>query len=264
MNFSIKTVGVLAALIAVQCTFFDGASAQPAPDDNRLQPDRLRDALKERAKTRPRIAPPPLGLPPQRISAAPINWQDVEQAEARTRQRDAGAQRSFRANIGQAAEGLRRVPIDNLPRINPPEISRVLLPVLVPATPEILETVVVYGQQDAYTANAEVAEGVSLRMAGTRKKLVLPSATTARERIKELREKRPLLPGQGVPYVITRSVSSTDLSFSRFGAGYVLSLICDDPENDQRCAEDAFISSLVSSMALLNRKPAEEEGDDDE
>ncbi|MEO0880179.1 MAG: hypothetical protein AAFY22_10765, partial [Pseudomonadota bacterium] len=59
-------------------------------------------------------------------------------------------------------------------------------------------------------------------------------------------------------YIITRSEYSVDLSFSRFGAGYVLSLLCDDQDTDARCTEDDYITELASSMALLNE--SEERG----
>jgi hypothetical protein len=124
--------------------------------------------------------------------------------------------------------------------------------VLVPAQQRVLETVQVIGQPDAYTAIAEVADGVDMRIAGSRKQLVLERPSGPRASLEKMRAARPPLPGIGARYVITRSVSSTDLSFSRFNVGYVLSLICDDPNRDVRCAEDDFITELASSMALLN------------
>ena len=253
-----------AAFLITASVSLTGALAQPT-DENGVAPlDELRADIENRVKTRPRIAPPPIGNPPQRISIARIDWETVRRFEQETRQRDNQGTQSPDAALERTAEGLRRISPDRLPRIRIPELRRPSLPILVPASPEILASVVVYGQADSYSARADVASGVMLRVAGTRKKLILPSRADAAERLRTLRQNRPRLPSLDAPYVITRSSSSTDLSFSAFGAGYVVSLICDDPATDSRCAEDAFIASLSSSMALLNEKPLQAEEADDE
>ena len=74
----------------------------------------------------------------------------------------------------------------------------------------------------------------------------------ARQRFSAMRSSQQTLPGLDVPYLITRSELSTDLSFSKYGAGYVLSLMCDDPDGDDRCAKDDFIVALASNLSVLN------------
>lgn len=244
--------GAMAGAAAAIFGLCAAAAQTSEPEEGQPSPARLQEMLEERAKSRPRLSRPPLGNVPLRDAVAEISWDEVSVLLSR-------------ADETRTRQGLRRPTPNDLPLVRPPELARVSLPILVPGTSEILSSVVVYGQPDAYTAKAEAGDGAALRVSGSRKRLVLPTRTQAGERLRKLRASRPPLPGLDAEYVITRSVSSTDLSFSRFGAGYVLSLMCDEPETDERCTDDAFITSLASSMAVLNEAPAtDEEGDNNE
>jgi hypothetical protein len=249
---------VATALVLLAATGMSSAQEQPAerrlatPDEEPVAaPDRLRAAVRERALTRPRVSPPPLGTPPRAVISAPVQWDEVRVLITDTQRRATG--NLTRATTGAPTAGLRSVAPEQLRRVRPVEVDRVSLPVLVPNAPRVLETVQVFGQENAYAAIANAAEGVDLRVSGTRKKLIVERPQRARQALDRLRASRPQLPGMGADYLVTRSESSTDLSFSRFGSGYVLSLICDDPEGDVRCAEDEYIVSLASSMVLLNQ-----------
>ncbi|MEL7488223.1 MAG: hypothetical protein AAGJ87_13515, partial [Pseudomonadota bacterium] len=193
-----------------------------------------------------------------------VDWAAVRMLLEETQARDRTALQRLTAGPRAAtgafqSEGLRTLAPERTPRIAPPELSRVAMPVLVPQTEEILATVRVYGQPDAYTANATAADGIDIRISGARKKLVLPAGSDVRSALQRRRLSRPPLPGLGARYVVTRSESSTDLSFSRFGCGYVLSVVCDAPARDPRCTQDDYIVTLADRMALLNVEAEGEE-----
>ncbi|MEM8986997.1 MAG: hypothetical protein AAGC95_09765 [Pseudomonadota bacterium] len=250
-----------AFIAALSALIVTSAALAQTSDDFPMQ--RLRAFLEERAATRPVLNPPPIGRAPLREDAAQIDWAQVDRLLAEAEKRDAAVRQKLSRGVAGASdrlsEGLRSLSADRLPNIAAPELDRVRMPVLVPSSIEVLNTVQVFGQPDAYTAIATAAPGVALRISGARKKLVLERPPRPSEALKKLREERPPLPGMGSKYVITRSESSTDLSFSRFGCGYVISITCDDPDRDARCTEDAFITSLASSMALLKASAVEED-----
>ncbi|GGD04186.1 hypothetical protein [Aquisalinus flavus] len=181
-----------------------------------------------------------------------VDWDDVSATMAETRRRDAAGANAASAASVPRLEGLRALAPTQLQRVRPSEVDAVQMPVLVPGSDEILASVQVFGQADAYSAIADAGNNLAFRISGARKRLVLEDPPAPRVAMERMRSARPPLPGLGARYVITRSDSSTDLSFSRFGCGYVLSLMCDDPDGDARCAEDDFIVSLASSMVLLN------------
>lgn len=249
------------ALIALCFAPLDGALAQDAPTatvagqetpPERL--DRIRTILKDRARSRPRIDPPPVGLAPLEVVAPPVDWALAAQLVERAQRLDAArlnATRSVTTGVTAPQPGLRAVNPQRLPLIAPAEVDRVLIPVLAPATAEIAASLRVIGQDDAYTAVATAADGVAVRMSGARKRLVLPPRAAPPDRLRRLKAQTRTLTGLETEYVVTRSDSSTDLSFSKFGVGYVLSLICDDPD-DLRCAQDAYIVALAEAMVLLN------------
>lgn len=212
---------------------------------------RTRDFLREKAQTRPRLLPPPIGRPPLRNDRAAVDWDEVRTTMAETSRRDAASANVTTAVVPRRPEGLRALAPERLQRVRPAEVDAVEMPILVPASSDVLASVQVFGQADAYSAIADTGDSVALRISGTRNRLVLENPPAPRVAMERMRSARPPLPGLGAQYVITRSDSSTDLSFSRFGCGYVLSLMCDDPDN-ARCAEDDFIVSLASSMVLLN------------
>ena len=227
--------------------------SEPSP---RPDPQALQEKLRAAAETRPRLRPPPVGRPAQRVVRSRINWAEAKEIIEATRQRDARSQATTAAVI-QRGPGVRAMSPRQLKNVRPPEVDRVLMPVLIPSAPGIAETVQVFGQPNAYSAIARITDGPSLRISGSRNKVVVGDLRSARERITAMRKREAMLPGMDTPYLISRSDSSTDISFSKFGCGYVLSLMCDDPD-DPRCAEDDYIVDLASNLVLLN----ENAGDD--
>jgi len=211
---------------------------------------RLQEALRERAQTRPRLAPPPIGLPARRIEESDINWTEMRTALAISARRDSSVNQTTAAVV-QRPPGLRAAPAERFKTVTLREVNLTRLPVLAPEGGRISQTLKVYSLGSSYSATAEVENGVSMRISGARKKIVVGDLKSTRTRIATMRKEQRTLGSIDAPYIITRSDSSTDLSFAKFGAGYVLSIMCDDPA-DKRCAEDDYIAKLASNLLLLN------------
>ncbi len=244
------TIALTAFAIAVSSSTLFAQRSEIEPPLERAQ-----RFIEERKQTRPRLAPPPVGRPPARTETPDVDWNAARALVAATERRrlaNLSNVTATRAVVFERTAGVRAATAENLKQARAAEVAAVAIPVLIPDQERVRDTVQIFGQADAYTAIAEVADGVDMRMSGSRKRLVLERPPARREALQKMRAARPPLPGVDAAYVITRSESSTDLSFSRFNVGYVLALICDDPENDARCAEDDFIVALASSLALLN------------
>ena len=228
-----------------------GAQAQSAAQDDDERAESLRARLKERAMTIPRDRPSEIGVPAREVVEGGVNWTAMRTELAISARRDVAAQQTATRAIARPP-GLRAVAADRFKSVRAVEVNRARVPLLVPEGGLIGETLKVYAQGESYSATAEVADGVSMRISGAGRKLVLPDARAARAKVAAMRSDRKTLESVGAPYFITRSDSATDLSFAKFGAGYVLSLMCDDPDSDVRCREDDFIVALASNLMLLN------------
>ncbi|MCB2097305.1 MAG: hypothetical protein KDE05_06695 [Parvularculaceae bacterium] len=249
MNKLAFAAAFTAAMAVGAASFF--AFAQT--DESASPPERaarLQAALEARAQTRPRLAPPRLGLPAKPAEEDRINWTEMRTALALSARRDTSAGQTTAAVIARPP-GMRAAAAENFKTVVTREVNVTHLPVLAPEGSRIAQTLKVYSLGSSYSATAEVEKGVAMRMSGARKKLVIGDLRSARTRIAAMRKESRTLGSVDAPYLVTRSESSTDLTFAKFGAGYVLSIMCDDPA-DARCAEDDFIVKLASNLLLLN------------
>ncbi len=222
-----------------------------AQNDDATRAETLRTAQKERARTIPREQAPEIGAPAREVVDGRINWTEMKTQVAVSARRDVAAQQTVTRGV-QRPPGVRAAAASSFKSVRAVEVNRAQVPVLVPEGDRISATLKVYAQGDSYSATAEVDDGLSMRLSGARKKLVLGDAKAARAKFSTMRRQQKSLAGVDSAYLITRSDSATDLSFAKFGAGYVLSLMCDEPETDARCLEDAFIVALASNLMLLN------------
>lgn len=236
------------AILTVAAALTATAALAQADD---AQAESLRAKLKERATTIAREQAPELGAPARAVVEGGINWTEMKTELAISARRDIAAQQSVTRATARPP-GMRAVAADRFKTVRAVEVNKARVPLLVPEGERIASTLKVYAQGDSYSATAEAADGVSLRMSGAKKKLVLGDARAARTKFSAMRAERRTLASVDSPYLITRSDSATDLSFAKFGAGYVLSLMCDDPDADARCLEDDFITGLASNLMLLN------------
>jgi hypothetical protein len=236
------TAGALALGAVTVCAF--AQTSDPAAGD------RLQQSLQDRAITRPTREAPPIGQAAGEAAEGQINWTQMRTELALTARRDISAQQSTTAAVARPP-GMRAVQIESFKTVAASEVNLAQLPVLAPERARIGQTLKVYSQGGSYSATAEVEDGVVMRMSGARKKIVVGDLKSSRTRIAAMRAERETLASVDAPYLISRSDSSTDLTFAKFGAGYVLSIMCDDPA-DARCAEDDFITTLASNIILMN------------
>jgi len=147
--------------------------------------------------------------------------------------------------------GLRALAADRLARVEQEEVDRVLLPVLIPAHPDIRDKVKIYGMRNVYTATADIDTEASFSMTGTCNRVIGgdPDVVAFRKRLAETPRR---LPGTDAAYHISRNDFGVDLSFSKFGCGYVMTIECGDPSEDARCAADDYITRLAQSLILAN------------
>ncbi|WP_417482757.1 hypothetical protein [Maricaulis sp.] len=170
----------------------------------------------------------------------PIDW-DQARADARRQ-----------ANIGAEIAATRLAPA--LPRPSNRQAAQVAntrLPVLVPnmaslsSSPE--PTVLLFPQPDFYTLSI-MGDGLVIEVFGTRlAHAVAPDALTARQ----LRATDP----------DALRISATEYGqvadFNRYGAAYTVTLECDNPQSDPRCADDVLVRRLARSLVIAAGSPGE-------
>lgn len=116
-------------------------------------------------------------------------------------------------------------------------LDEVALPVLLPALPEPVLSrrggqpgVLFFARPAQYTASF-VLGPATLELTG------MASARRAHSA------------AAGVPD-ITRTEAGQDANFSRYGAGYTLSISCADPDADPRCTDPDFARHIVDHLAV--------------
>lgn len=168
--------------------------------------------------------------PAQDQKLMPIDWQEVQTAV-----RDKRLQRASIRQMSIAA--------------NAPQPS---LPMLLPFDQEIATkaAVHVFPKQHSYSASMRMGE-ITIEVHGDR-------------RARELAPNDPLLriaqsknvarlAGADVPYAVDRTEGGYDLTFGRFGAAYLVSIECFNPETDARCTKPDHIRSLAEKMGLFGK-----------
>ncbi|GJL94368.1 MAG: hypothetical protein DHS20C05_07730 [Hyphococcus sp.] len=151
--------------------------------------------------------------------------------------------------------GLRALAADRLQNVESAEVDRVLMPVLTPAHPDVRNKIKVYGLENAYTAAAAIDVNASLSISGACHRVIGGDRDIVEFR-KRIAKGPPRLAGIRANYFITRNDFGVDLSFSKFNCGYVMTIECDNPADDERCSGDAYISRLADSMLLINAERA--------
>ncbi len=153
--------------------------------------------------------------------------------------------------------GLRALAAGQLKNVDRVEVDRVAIPVLIPAHPDIRDNIKVYGLDNSYTASAKLDVNAGLSISGTCHRIIGGDRNIVEFR-KRIAKGPPRLAGVRADYFISRNDFGVDLSFSKFTCGYVMTIECDNPADDARCAEDEYITSLANSMLLINAERAGE------
>ncbi|WP_428407595.1 hypothetical protein [Hyphococcus sp.] len=185
--------------------------------------------------------------------------EDLRRTEAEDAERDTAAIRDLSNQNFAAAPrdtapeppppGIRSMPAERLRSADVREVERARIPVLLPA--QLRDAMKVYGMENIYTATARIDSEARLLISGTCNRVVGgdPDVVEFRKRISESPRR---LAGTGASYQISRNDFGVDLSFSKFGCGYVMTVECGDPGGDPRCAADEYVTGLAQSMILAN------------
>lgn len=186
----------------------------------------------------------PAGEPasPSSPRTVAINW---DQAQADTRRQG--------ATNNQTLTAARLAP--EMPRPSnreAGEVSNTRLPVLVPnmgiLSGSPAPTVLLFPHEDFYTLSIS-GDGLVIEIFGTRlAHAVAPDALSARQ----LRATGP----------DELRVSATEFGqvadFNRYGAAYTVTLECDNPQSDPRCADDQLVRRLARSLVIAAGSPEQE------
>lgn len=151
--------------------------------------------------------------------------------------------------------GLRAFAAERLPRVVQGEVDVVTIPVLSPAHPDIRDKVKIYGQENTYTVAGDIDQDAQFSMSGACDRVV-GGARSLMDLRRRLAEGPPRLAGLRTDYHISRNEFGVDLSFSKFGCGYVITVECSDPDSDERCTDDRYPTMIARSMILINPERA--------
>ena len=253
-----------AVMLAAGAVYAQQPSAPPPPD--RETGEALQRRLEERAQ---RI--PASGLAAAmraardgrtqraRVVAGAPDLAALRAELQRTREEDAAQDRAALTRLAAGPNlrrppppGLRALRPETLQRVPRSEIDRVRIPVLAPNVAGVRDTLKVYGQENAYTATARIDEETLLSISGTCHRVIGgdPNIVAFRRRLAESPPR--LRGGAGASYFIGRNPLGLDISFAKFGCGYVMTIECGNPDRDARCAEDDYAAGLADSMVLIN------------
>lgn len=183
--------------------------------------------------------------------------EDLRRTEAEDEERNVSAIRDLSSQTFAAAPreapppppGIRAVSAERLRSADAEEVARARIPVLLPA--ELRDRMKVYGMENVYTATARIDAEARLLISGTCNRVVGgdPDVVAFRKRIASQPQR---LEGTRASYQMSRNDFGVDLSFSKFGCGYVMTVECGDPGADPRCAADDYVTGLAQSMILAN------------
>lgn len=121
-------------------------------------------------------------------------------------------------------------------------LNDVQLPVLLPLTSDGLTArpdgepgVLFFPRETTYTASCYM-DDIQIEISGS-------SSATRR------------LPSVASIPEITLTETGQEARFSRYGAGYMVAIICSDPGADPRCTDPSFLRQIVSSLRMAGGSP---------
>lgn len=169
--------------------------------------------------------------------AVEINW-DEARADVRS---EAARRAETRPQLA-----VRQVQTFPQPRnFDPEALARTQVPVLVPTYGALRFTaeplVLFFPRGDFYTLSI-AGEGVTIEVFCTRLAHYDTSNSVAARRLR----------GSGPDGIRNeRTEYGREVSFNRYSAAYSVTIECDDPENDPRCATPGYGEDLVQSLQIL-------------
>jgi hypothetical protein len=168
--------------------------------------------------------------PAQDKKLMPIDWQEVQETlRSKRLQRAALRQMSIAADAPQPS-----------------------LPMLLPFDQKIAAaaSVALFPREHSYAASMRMPQ-ITIEVHGERRAMVLKEDDPLLRVMQSKNIAR--LAGADVPYAVDRTEGGYDLTFSRFGAAYLIAIECFNPETDERCTKPDFIRSLGENMGLVGK-----------
>jgi hypothetical protein len=180
------------------------------------------------ALAQPSPAPSVTAPPNSERRMMPIDWKEVREAvQAKRLERTKFRQMTIAANAPQPS-----------------------LPMLLPVEQRLAAAAVsVFPQGDSYSASMRMGD-ITVEIHGDRRALVLQDGHPLLRLIKARHTAR--IAGGDVSVALDKSEGGFDLTFSRFGAAYLVAIECKNPE-EERCVKPDFIRALAESMGLFGK-----------
>ena len=130
------------------------------------------------------------------------------------------------------------------------DAPRPSLPMLLPFEPTLAAAAThVFPRPDSYAASMRIGD-IAVEVHGERRAFVLGEKDPM-ARLMALKQRTGLLAGKEVPFSLEKTEGGFDLTFSRFGGAYLVSIKCAKPETDERCVKEDFIRELGQRMGLF-------------
>jgi hypothetical protein len=129
------------------------------------------------------------------------------------------------------------------------EVTNTRLPVLIPASAALgfdsEPAVLLFPRENFYNLSI-TGDDILIEVFGTRlAHAQAPNAQAARN----------LRAGDGDGYRFSQTEYGREVSFNRYGAAYSITVECDAPETDPRCASDDYARQLVQSLMIAAGSP---------
>ena len=173
-------------------------------------------------------APSPTATPGTARKLMPIDWNEVREAVR--------GQRLVRAKIRQLTLA--------------PNATQPSLPMLLPVEQRVAAAAVnVFPQQHSYAASMRMGD-ITVEVHGERRAVILQADDPMMRSIKS--KSTALIAGANVSFSLDKSEGGFDLTFSRFGAAYLVTIECRNPE-EERCVKPDFVRALAESMGLFGK-----------
>ena len=107
----------------------------------------------------------------------------------------------------------------------------------------------VFPQQDSYAASMRMGE-ITVEVHGERRAVTLQANDPMMRLIKSKNTAR--IAGADVSFALDKTEGGFDLTFGRFGAAYLISIECRNPE-EERCVKSDFVRALAESVGLFGK-----------
>ncbi|WP_203291916.1 hypothetical protein [Maricaulis parjimensis] len=176
---------------------------------------------------------------PSEPVAVQVNW---DQARVDARVAAANSAQNFRPEVGLSRQ-VRTFPVPR--NLDPERLAQTEVPILVPTYSALgfsrEPLTMIFPRGDFYTLSI-TGEDVLVEVFCTRLAHAQPNTAISARRIR----------GSGPEgYRTEQTEYGREVSFTRYGIAYSITIECDDPEGDARCASPQYGRGLMDSLQIL-------------